>query len=96
MLLIVHDPGTALALNKVLTLGTTWVILLDTWRYISWRRLARLLPFAFAGLFLGVALLLAVEATTIKLIVGVMVISFAILLLSGRIRLSPNVRGWPR
>ncbi|HYI24057.1 MAG TPA: sulfite exporter TauE/SafE family protein [Thermomicrobiales bacterium] len=87
MLLIVHDPGTVLALNKVLTLGTTWVILLDTWRYISWRRLARLLPFAIAGLFVGVAVLLAVETTTIKLIVGVMVICFAILLLSGRIRL---------
>jgi uncharacterized membrane protein YfcA len=86
VLLMVHPPGTTLALNKVLTLGTTWVILLDTWRFISWRRLARLLPVAYAGLFLGVALLLAVEATTIKLIVGVMVIAFALLLLSGRIR----------
>ena len=93
VLLMVHPPGTTLALNKVLTLGTTWIILLDTWRYISWRRLARLLPVAFVGLFLGIALLLAADATTIKLIVGVMVTSFALLLLSGRIRVIPE-RPW--
>lgn len=87
VLLLVHDPGTTLALNKVLTLGTTWVILLDTWRLISWRRLARLLPFSIAGLFVGITVLLAVEETTIKLIVGVVVIAFAMILLSGKIRL---------
>jgi hypothetical protein len=86
MLLFIYGPPTVITLNKVLTLGSTWVNLLDTWRCISWRRLARLMPFAVAGLFGGIAILEAVDEEAIKLAVGVMVISFALLLLSGRIR----------
>jgi uncharacterized membrane protein YfcA len=93
MLLFIYGPPTVITLNKVLTLGTTWVNLIDSWRFISWRRLARILPFAFAGLFGGIAILEAVDADAIKLAVGVMVIGFALLLLSGRIRHLPE-RPW--
>lgn len=85
-LLIIHDPSTVIALNKILTLGTTWVILIGIWRAISWSHLRRTVPLAIIGLFGGILLLKALDAQAIKLIVGVTVILFALLLLSGRVR----------
>lgn len=86
-LLIFHDPSTVIALNKVLTLlGTTWIVLVGIWRCISWPHLARIVPLAIAGLFGGILVLKALDAEAIKLIVGVIVILFALLLLSGQVR----------
>jgi len=85
-LLIFYDPSTVIALNKVLTLGTTWIVLIGIWRCISWPHLARTVPFAIAGLFGGILVLKALDAQAIKLIVGVIVILFALLLLSGKVR----------
>jgi uncharacterized protein len=57
MLLIFYDPSTVIALNKILTIGTTWVILLDTWRCVSWTHLKRLVPFSIIGLVGGIVVL---------------------------------------
>jgi len=89
-LLIFYPPATVIALNKILTLGTTWVVLIGIWRCIWWWRLARLVPSAFLGLAGGIWVLRALDAQAIKLIVGVTVILFALLLLSGLIRHLPE------
>jgi len=85
-LLLLFEPTTVIALNKILTVGTTWIILVGAWRHISWAHLRRIVPFALVGLFGGVAILESVPAETIRLAVGVVVILFALLLLSGTVR----------
>jgi uncharacterized membrane protein YfcA len=93
VLLLLYDPSTALALNKILTIGTTWIILVGNVHHISWRHLRRLIPFALVGLPGGIWVLKAVDADTIRLIVGITVLGFALLLLSGLIRHIPE-RPW--
>lgn len=93
MLLIFYPPATVIALNKVLTLGTTWMVLVGIWRAISWRHLLRLVPFALVGLLGGIQVLRVLDDQAITLIVGVTVILFALLLLSGLIRHLPE-RPW--
>ena len=92
-LLMFYEPATVITLNKILTLGTTWIILIGAWRYISWVRLRRIVPFALVGLFGGVAILKTVPAPAIKLAVGIVVMGFALLLLSGVVRHIPE-RPW--
>ncbi|HYJ13162.1 MAG TPA: sulfite exporter TauE/SafE family protein [Thermomicrobiales bacterium] len=92
-LLMFHDPGTVLAINKILTLGTTWIILIGIWQAISWTRLARVVPFALVGLFAGVWVLKQLDSDTIRLIVALMVMAFALILLSGIVRQLPD-RPW--
>ncbi len=93
VLLLLYDPSTVLALNKILTLGTTWIILVGNVHHISWRHLVRLVPFALVGLVGGVWVLKALDADAIRVIVGVTVLGFALLLLSGVIRHIPE-RPW--
>lgn len=81
-LLLLFDPGTVIALIKILTLGTTWVIWAGAWRHISWRWIARVLPAALVGLFIGSYLLRVLDAEVIKVIAGAIVISLAVLLLT--------------
>ncbi len=92
-LLIFYPPATVIALNKILTLGTTWMVLIGIWREISWRHLLRLVPFALAGLAGGIQVLRVLDDQAITLVVGVTVILFALLLLSGLIRHLPE-RPW--
>lgn len=91
-LLLFHDPGTVLAINKILTLGTTWIILIGIWRAISWARLAHLVPFALVGLFVGVWALQQLDGDAIRLVVAIIVMAFALLLLSGILRQLPERR----
>lgn len=91
-LLLFHEPGTVLAINKILTLGTTWIILLGIWQAISWARLARLVPFSLIGLFVGVWVLEQLDGDAIRLVVAIMVMAFALLLLSGIVREVPERR----
>lgn len=93
ILLWLYEPGTVIALNKFLTLGTTWIILVSVWRSISWSLLVRLVPTALLGLGLGIGLLRLLDATAIKVLAGVVVTGFAILLLVGGVRIVPR-RGW--
>jgi len=81
-LLLLYDPATVISLNKILTLGTTWVIVVEAWRHISWRWIARILPTGLVGLFVGTWLLRALDSNVIKVIAGAIVIALAVLLLS--------------
>lgn len=81
-LLMIYDPATVIALNKILTLGTTWIILVEAWRHISWRWIVRILPVALIGLLVGSYLLRVLDPNVIKVIAGVIVISLAVLLLT--------------
>lgn len=81
-LLLLYDPATVVAVMKVLTLGTTWVILVDAWRDISWRWIARLVPTALVGLFVGAWLLKVLDADAIRVIAGSVVFVLALVLLT--------------
>jgi uncharacterized membrane protein YfcA len=93
ILLLLFDPATVITLNKVLTLGTIWVILIGAWGAISWYHLRRIVPFALIGLFVGVTLLRVLDDDAIKLLAGVVVIFFALLLLRGGVKALPE-RPW--
>lgn len=92
-LLLLFDPATVITLNKVLTLGTIWVILIGVWGSISWAHLRRIVPFSLAGLFVGVSMLRVLDDAAITLLAGVVVISFALLLLRGGVKALPE-RAW--
>jgi uncharacterized membrane protein YfcA len=81
-LLLLYDPGTAIAVNKILTIGTTWIVVVEAWRHISWRWIARLLPTALVGLVIGGWLLTVLDADVIKVIAGAIVVVLAVLLLT--------------
>lgn len=81
-LLLIYDPGTAIALNKILTLGTTWIIVAEAWRHISWRWIARILPLALIGLLAGSWLLRVLDASVIEVVAGAVVFALAVLLLT--------------
>lgn len=81
-LLLLYDPATVIAIMKVLTLSSTWIIVVDAWGEISWRRIVRIVPPAMAGLFVGGWLLEVLDAAVIKTIAGVVVFLLAALLLS--------------
>jgi uncharacterized membrane protein YfcA len=83
-LLLLYDPATVIALIKVITLGTTWVVIAHAWRDISWRRIGWLTPPALAGLFLGGWLLKTLDPAVIKAIAGIIVFLLAALLLTWR------------
>ena len=80
-LLLLYEPPTVVAIMKVLTIGTTWIIVADAWRHISWRWLARLVPTALVGLFIGTWLLRVLDASVIRIIVGSVVVVLAMVLL---------------
>jgi len=92
-LLLLFDPATVITLNKVLTLGTIWVILIGAWGDISWTFLRRTVPASLAGLFIGVSLLRVLDDEAITLLAGLVVIFFALLLLRGGVRALPE-RVW--
>jgi uncharacterized membrane protein YfcA len=81
-LLLLYDPGTAIAVNKILTIGTTWIVVVEAWKHISWRWIARLMPTALVGLVIGGWLLRVLDPDAIKVIAGATVIVLAVLLLT--------------
>lgn len=81
-LLMLYPPPVAVVLTKILTLTTSWVILLDARRDIAWRTVLALLPSALCGLAAGIAILRLAEASTIRLVASSVV--FAAVLLSLR------------
>jgi uncharacterized membrane protein YfcA len=92
-LLFIYEPPTVIALIKVLTLGTTWIIVADAWRDISWRWIARIAPTALIGLFIGSWLLRVLDADAIKVIAGAVVFVLALALLTWQPH-AVRERGW--
>ena len=80
-LLLLYEPPTVVAIMKVLTVGTTWIIIADAWRDISWRWIARMVPTALVGLFVGTWLLRVLDGSVIRIIVGAVVFVLAVVLL---------------
>jgi uncharacterized membrane protein YfcA len=83
-LLLLYPPPVAVVLTKVLTLTTSWVILLDARRDIAWRTVLALLPSALCGLAAGVAILRLAEASTIRLVASSVVLGAVLLSLRDR------------
>ncbi|MDQ3045151.1 MAG: sulfite exporter TauE/SafE family protein [Chloroflexota bacterium] len=81
LLLLIYDPAAVVTVTKVLTLTTSWVLLIDQWRTIQARTLLGLLPWAIAGMVGGIAMLSLLDAAVIKLLASVVIIGFAALLL---------------
>lgn len=92
-LLLLYEPATVVAVIKVLTIGTTWIIMVDAWRSISWRWIARLVPTALIGLFVGTWLLQVLEADAIRVIAGSVVFVLALVLLTWQPH-EVQERGW--
>lgn len=82
-LLLLFEPATVVTTLKVLTLGTSWVTLLDAWRQTRLRVALALMPWALAGLIAGVAMLKFLPAASIKLLASAVVIGFSLVLLRG-------------
>lgn len=80
MLLVMLPPAAVVAIIKVASLGTGWIVLLSIWRYIQWRTIVRILPAAFAGLLVGGYILNEANPAVIQLGVGVLVLISAITL----------------
>jgi uncharacterized membrane protein YfcA len=84
LMLTLYDPGTVIALLKVITIGTTWIVSVHGWRDISWRRIVQMVPPALVGLFIGGWVLAALDPAAIKAIAGAIVFLLAALLLTWR------------
>jgi uncharacterized membrane protein YfcA len=80
-LLFIYDPPTVVALGMILTWTGGWVPLLEVWREVRVPKLARLLPWAVFGLFLGALALRLAPAPYLKFAASVAVLAFALLLL---------------
>ncbi|CAN5804208.1 sulfite exporter TauE/SafE family protein [soil metagenome] len=82
-MLVIYDPPAVTAVAISLTLVTSWVVLLDSWRHIERRTVVSLLPGAIVGLGAGVAMVRTVDVAWIKLIAGMVVLSFTMALIRG-------------
>ncbi len=77
-LLLLYSAPTVTAVAISLTLVTGWVVLLDTWRMIERSTVKMLLPGAIVGLGAGAVLIETVSEAWIKLLAGVVVLSFTV------------------
>jgi len=83
-LLLLYPPPLAVVITKVLTLSTSWVVLVDTRRDIVWRTVRALFPSALIGMAAGVALLRLADAETIRLLANVVVLIAVLLSIRDR------------
>jgi uncharacterized membrane protein YfcA len=82
-LLMFFDPAAVLTITKILTISTTWIVLVGAWREIKPGILLRILPFSILGATLGIQLLRIASAELIKIIASSIVVGFALLLIRG-------------
>jgi uncharacterized membrane protein YfcA len=80
-LLLIYNPPTVVALGMILGWAGGWLPLLELWKQVRVRKLARLLPAAIVGLIAGGALLRVVPAPYLKLAASLTVLGFALVLL---------------
>lgn len=82
-LLIFFDPPAVLTITKILTLSTSWIVIVGAWREVKPGIILRILPFSIVGASLGLQLLRLASADVIKIIASSIVVAFAILLVRG-------------
>lgn len=83
LLLLIYDPPTVTTLSVSLTMITSWMVLVGSWREAQVRTIRSILPGALVGLVIGVAVIQVVEPVWIKLLASVAVILFTLLLARG-------------
>ncbi len=79
LFLLVYDPSRVVALIGVLAVFINIEVVRDSYRDVDWRSVLALLPVALLGLFVGVKVLIAVDADYIRLGAGVVVASALLL-----------------
>jgi uncharacterized membrane protein YfcA len=82
LLLTILSPRSTVAVIKVLSTGTGWIVLLSVWRQTRWRTILKILPATFAGLLVGGWILKEADPALIRLIVGVLVAISAVSLVA--------------
>ncbi|MGE3796768.1 MAG: sulfite exporter TauE/SafE family protein [Thermomicrobiales bacterium] len=94
-LLLIYDPPTVTTLCLLLVMVTRLVVLKDVFQAVEWRVAAIILPPAWLGTFIGLALLRTLDSAAIELIAGSAVVISSVAMLSGwRIpRSESNVAG---
>src|SRR6476620_3772291 len=61
-LLMLYPPAAVLAISKILTLSTSWIVIVHGWRQMKPKMILALFPFAVIGMFIGVRVLKHVSA----------------------------------
>lgn len=84
LLMLIFPPPVVVVVTKWLSLGSGAAILLTEFREIDRRFLAGVLPTAFLGLGVGLFVLTRVDGDLIKLLAALVVITFALLAVTGR------------
>lgn len=83
LLLLLFSPPIVVAVSLLLNLLASLLVVLDGWRVVQGRTVLGLLPGAALGLVVGGWLLRVLDAAAIKLIAGLAVMAFALLVLGG-------------
>ena len=100
ILLLIFSPAEVVVLAKTLSTGSSLPILAADWRLVRGRVIIRLFAPAIVGMILGTQILLHADARALKLLAGVAVVTFTLIVLRGfiipgiRSRLAPVVVGF--
>lgn len=82
-LLLVYEPPTVVMLGLSLTLISGWFVVIEYRAEIQRPTVIGLVPAAAVGMVLGIMVLEFVEASVIRLIAGIVVVAFTIILVRG-------------
>lgn len=100
ILLLIFSPAEVVVLSKTLSTGSSLPTLIEDWRLARGRIIVRLFAPAIVGMVLGTQILTHADTRVIKLLAGLAVVSFTIVVLRGfvipgiRSRLAPIVAGF--
>ncbi len=82
-LLLIYEPETVVALTIGASLLTSVVVVLSARRDLDLKLILTMLPGAVVGLMLGASMLTYVDPTLLKIVAGMLVAGYSILLLRG-------------
>lgn len=85
-LLMLYPPAVVIIVVKTLTLATSWVVIAHGWRHAKRDLIFTVLPTAIIGTFIGMRLLSVATPEMIKIVAGLVVISFALTMLKVDLR----------
>ena len=80
-LLLLYPPVVVITVTKLLTLSTSWVVIAHGWRHARRDLILAVFPMAIIGTFIGLRLLSVAQPEHIKIAAGIVVISFALVML---------------
>ncbi len=85
-LLMLYPPAVVVIVTKTLTLATSWVVIAHGWRHARRDLILSVFPTAVIGTFIGLRLLEVATPEMIKIVAGLVVISFALVMLKVDLR----------